>query len=629
MRFAPAAIALALALPTTSPEASAPEAAYEDLAVELLREYLQIDTTVPPGNEVRGAEFYRRLLEREGIAVEVDEFEPGRANLLATLPGSGARRPLLLLNHMDVVPADPARWSVPPFSGRLEGGLIYGRGAQDMKTEGILQLLAMIRLKREAVPLERDVLFLATADEESDFKGALRALSSGVWRERLASAEYLITEGGENSSRPDGGVEYFAVETAQKAAYWLTLRTTGKPGHGSMPIEDSALNRLVRALERVRRHRTALKLLPTVERFFLDQAERMAPPRRDWYRDMGRALQDPETARILYEDRSVSALLRNTISITVVRAGYKTNVIPGTAEAELDARLLPGEDPQSFLAELRDVIDDPGVEIIARQDFRSAPESPTDTELFRSIETTLARHHPGVPVTTRMATGATESVLFRPLGVACYGFTPLVTTTDQVASAHGDDERVAEETVRRSVGIFYEIVLATARGAAGSPIPLEPGTWWEYRESYTERIGSLDSREQDVTRFQVTGSRRRPFIFQSGGFDPASGPVERGEGWIRLAPWTGEDALPLPLALGSSGPAAPGAPRGWQVEAEEPVEVPAGSFRARRCALRTRQVDAVLWIVPGIGVVRETQGAPGQRPEIERELLRWSGRAPR
>jgi acetylornithine deacetylase/succinyl-diaminopimelate desuccinylase-like protein len=623
MRACFVALLAALAQPLASQEPPDAERAYGDLAVELLREYLRIDTTVPPGNELRGAEFYRRILEQEGIPVEVDEFEPGRANLLATLSGDGSKRPLILMNHMDVVPADPARWTVPPFSGELRDGLIYGRGAQDMKAEGILQLLAIVRLKREGVPLQRDVLFLATADEESDFKGALRALARPGWGERLTRAEYLITEGGENLVGP-AGPEYFAVETAQKAVLWLTLRTAGTPGHGSMPIDDSALNRLVRALERVRQHRTALKALPSVARFFRDQAPRASGPRAGWYGDIVRALEDPAAARELFDDRSVSSLLRNTISITVVRAGYKTNVIPGTAEAELDVRLLPGEEPEAFLQELRGVIDDASVEIERRPDFRSGPESPIGTELFRAIEATLGRHFPGVPVTTRMATGATESVLFRPQGVVCYGFTPLLTTAAEIASAHGDDERVSEATVRRSASLFHEVVLELSRSpSAHNPIPLDPGTWWVYREAYTERIGALDSTEEDTTRFQVTGSRARPFISQSGGADPAPGPVERGEGWLRLGPWTGEDALPVPLVPGRRGPSLAGAPSSWEVEAEEEVQVPAGTFRTRRCALRTRQIEAVLWIAPGVGVVRETQGVPGLRPEIERVLLRW------
>src|SRR5204862_5295118 len=177
---------------------------------------------------------------------------------------------------------------------------------------------------------------------------------------------------------------------------WLRLNTSGTPGHGSRPLADSALNRLVRALERVRLHKTEMKVLPGVQRFFRDQAASLDGPRSEWYRDLRKALLDPEAAQALYEDREASALLRNTISITVVRAGYKTNVIPGTAEAELDVRLLPGEDPAAFLAELRAVIEDPSVEIVPPATFRPPNESAVDTEMFRAIQSVLGRQFPGV-----------------------------------------------------------------------------------------------------------------------------------------------------------------------------------------------------------------------------------------
>jgi len=464
MRPVPFVLAVSLvALP--SPALDPPGgAAYGDMAVDLLREYLQIDTTNPPGHELRAARFYKRVLDREGIPAEIDEFAPGRANLLATLAGGGARRPLILANHMDVVPADASRWTIPPFSAAVKDGLIYGRGAQDMKSEGILQLVTLVRARREHLPLDRDILFLATADEEVDFAGALRALGPGGWRDRLQKAEYSITEGGENVLGEDGRPLYFGIDTAEKGPFWLKLGTTGTPGHGSRPMADSAPNRLLRALERVRLHRTEMKVLPGVQRFFRDQAQNVDARRAAWYRDLGKALLDPEAAQALYEDRDASALLRNTISITVVRAGYKTNVIPGTAEAELDVRLLPGEDPQAFLAELRGVIDDPEVRITPLGSaFRPPNESSTDTELFRIIEAALARHYPGVPVTTKMLSGATESVLYRPLGITAYGFTPLLATAEEVATAHGDDERIREDTVRRSVPIFHEVVSELCR----------------------------------------------------------------------------------------------------------------------------------------------------------------------
>ena len=454
----PVPLVLALSLVALPAPAVDPPPSYGQMTVDLLRQYLQVDTTNPPGNELKAARFYKEILDREGIPAEIDEFAPGRANLLATLKGSGARRALILANHMDVVPADAGHWTQPPFSGAVKDGLIYGRGAQDMKSEGILQLVTLIRAKREGLALDRDIYFLATADEEVDFAGALRALSPAGWRDRLGRAEYFITEGGENVIGDDGKPQYFGIDTAEKGPFWLRLTTSGTPGHGSRPLADSALNRLVRALERVRMHKTEMKVLPGVERFFRDQAASVEGPRAEWYRDLRKALLDPEAAQALYEDREASALLRNTISITVVKAGYKTNVIPGSAEAELDVRLLPGEDPQAFLAELRGVIDDPLVQIAPIGTFRAPNESPTDTELFRIIESAIKRHYPGVPVTTKMLSGATESVLVRPFGIVAYGFTPLLATPEEVATAHGDDERVREDTMRQSVAVFYDVV---------------------------------------------------------------------------------------------------------------------------------------------------------------------------
>jgi hypothetical protein len=168
------------------------------------------------------------------------------------------------------------------------------------------------------------------------------------------------------------------------------------------------------------------------------------------------------------------------------------------------------------------------------------------------------------------------------------------------------------------------MVLLLLLALEGAPIPLDPGTWWEYQETYSVPSGELDLITDEVTRFAVTGSAARPFVHQTGGADPASAPVESGPGFIRLGPWTGEEALPIPLEVGRAGPSSEGE-EPWRVEAEEEVTVPAGTFKALRCAVRTPGSAAVLWIAPGTGVVKETQGVPGRRPEIERVLLRWSG----
>jgi len=443
---------------------AAPDAPWGDLAVELLTRYLQVDTTNPPGNELRAAQFLKEVLEKEGITVTLDEFAPGRANLIAVLSGTGKKRPIVLMNHTDVVPADAARWSVAPFSGAIKDGRLYGRGAVDMKGEGIVQLVAFLRLKRENTRLDREVIFLATADEEDAFGGIERVLSPQGWRARVMSAEYLLTEGGENRVGPDGKPIYFGIQTAQKSPFWLKLETTGEPGHGSRPLANSALNRLVRALERVRAWRTELRALPSVAKFFRDQAPRMTGREAEWYRDVAKAIAEPEAARGLYDgDPSLSSLLRDSVSITVVKAGYKTNVIPGSAMAELDVRLLPGTEPEAFLARLRAVIDDPSVTITPIGAVRPPAESRIDTELFTLIERVVGARYPGIPITTKMGTGATESSLLRPLGVTCYGFTPLLLTTAEDASQHGDDERVPLATLKESVDIFYDVVAGIAR----------------------------------------------------------------------------------------------------------------------------------------------------------------------
>jgi acetylornithine deacetylase/succinyl-diaminopimelate desuccinylase-like protein len=200
-----------------------------------------------------------------------------------------------------------------------------------------------------------------------------------------------------------------------------------------------------------------------VDAFFRAQAGRVAEPRATWYRDVAKALADPKSAAALSEDRETAAQLRNTISITVVRAGYKTNVIPGTAEAELDVRLLPGEDPAAFLEELKRAIDDPAVQVIPPTSFRPPNQSPTGTELFRAVEAVLGRRYPDVPVTTKMLSGATECVLYRPLGAHCYGFTPLLTSRAELETAHGDDERVREQAVREAAEVFYQVVRELVR----------------------------------------------------------------------------------------------------------------------------------------------------------------------
>jgi acetylornithine deacetylase/succinyl-diaminopimelate desuccinylase-like protein len=452
-------LAVLLLVPPAHPEASP----YGEEAVRLLGSYLKIDTTNPPGQELKTALFLKELLEKEGVPVVVDEFAPGRANLLATLKGSGAKRAVVLAGHMDVVPAEASRWTVPPFSGEVRGGLLYGRGAQDMKDETIIHLLTLLRLKREGVALDRDVLFLATADEESGLSGAVRAASPEGFLRALEGAEYLVTEGGEARLGEHGEPALFSVDAAEKAPFWLTVRAKGTPGHASEPLPESAPNRLVRALDRIRLYKTPLRVVPVVEGYLRDQADRVGGERAKWFRDIRAAIARPEVAAALSEDRTVAPLLRDTISLTVLRAGYKTNVIPATAEAELDVRLLPGGDPQAFLRQLREIVGDPNVEIVPNAAYFEPNASRTDTELFRILSAVVKGHYPRALVTPSLIMGATESVIYRKLGITCYGFTPLLATEEELNSQHGDDERVQVSSLETATDIFYEVMLELCR----------------------------------------------------------------------------------------------------------------------------------------------------------------------
>lgn len=438
---------------------------YSDLAVRWMQQYLQVDTTNPPGNEARAAAWMKKILDEEGIENRVFEIAPGRANLWARVPASVAagerQRPIILLNHTDVVSSDPTHWSHPPFSGALDQGVLYGRGAQDMKNEGLAQLVVMVMLKREKVPLTRDVILLATADEE--------ATNIGVdWMVRhpelLENAEFLINEGGENREE-NGRVLYVGLDTAEKSPYWLHLVAHGQAGHGSQPVVDSAPNRLVRALNRVLAWETPLQLLPVVESYLKGRASLETGQRAAWFRDPRRAMHDPKFRAYVNSDRDLAYLFRNTISLTMMGGSAQTNVIPAEAWANLDIRLLPSEDPARFQAELKRVINDPEITVQPLGTFFKANSSPTDTALFRSIERAAARYFPGARIVPSMTSGYNECQRYRELGITAYGFTPYSSTEAESETEHGNDERVRVEQVRRAPRVLFDVVtfVASAR----------------------------------------------------------------------------------------------------------------------------------------------------------------------
>ena len=435
---------------------------YSDLAVTWMQEYLRIDTTNPPGHEMRAVAFYKKILDDEGIENRAFEYAPGRGDLWARIPHTTteAKRPIILLNHTDVVTSDASHWRVPPFSGEIRNGYIWGRGAQDMKDEGLAQLVAMVMLKRENVVLDRDVIFLAVADEEADGSGTDWFVANH--RDLLGNAEFLINEGGENLLE-DAKVKYVGVDVGEKTIYWLHVVAHGQPGHGSRPNADSAPNRLVRALDRILAYRTPLRVLPVVEEFLHDMARYEPPERAASYRNIRKAIEDKDFRDEVERDPSLNFLLRDTISLTMLGGSEQTNVIPPEAWANLDVRILPGGDPKAVVEALRRVVNDPNVTVEPLSgEFRVANYSGTDNALFAAIREVAGKYFPGTPVVPHITSGYTENQRYRPLGIVAYGFDPYTATEEEGNTEHGNDERIRVDEVRRGPRILFDVVAEVA-----------------------------------------------------------------------------------------------------------------------------------------------------------------------
>jgi len=433
-----------------------------DEATGLLSQYIRINTTNPPGNEIAAARWLADMLRRDGIESRIFEPTPGKANLYARLAGDGSARPVILLNHMDVVLASPEYWSVDPFSGVIKNGYIWGRGALDMKGEAIAQLMTMLILKRAHIPLKRDIIFLATSDEE------IGAGVGAAWivehqADLIRNAEFLLNEGGLTRSDSHGGVEYYGIGTTEKSPFWLDATARGTAGHGSRPTPDNPVHRLVRALNKIADWQTPLIVTPTVERSFRDLStiERDSTMRR-WLGDIRAALKDSNAVRAITADLTYNALLRNTISITGLKGSDKTNVIPPVATAALDVRLLPGQDPAAFLADLVRVVGDTAVTFRPQGPNWPATESPTETEMFRAITAVAHARHPNALVTTLMLAGFTDSHYFRKLGIASYGLGPFPLSQGDSRGVHGNDERVSLDALRFGVRFYYDLVSRVA-----------------------------------------------------------------------------------------------------------------------------------------------------------------------
>ena len=415
-------------------------------ATDLLSRYIAIDTSNPPGNEEAAALFLADILSREGLEAHLYQAAPGRANLSARLPGDGSKRPLILLNHTDVVPAEPSFWQEPPFAGTIRDGVIWGRGALDMKGMAVMELMTFLLLKRQGIPLKRDVAFLALADEEAGGDVGIE------WMDRhhpeVMDAEYVLNEGGYGFAELLGVRKpVFNCSIGEKGPLWLKLRAQGSPGHGSVPHDDNSLERLVRALYRVQGWHHPITVLPETELYFRGLYEGGFLPEMPG---------ESALAQTAESNPVVRSVLTNTISVTTCTAGYKHNVIPAVSEATLDCRLLPGQPAQAFVEELRGIIDDPKVEV--EEVYRSETvSSPVQTELFSIVEKVTRERVENALVLPAISPGFTDSRIFRRRGVVAYGFMPVLLEPLEAATIHGHNERISIENLRLGTQVLFEI----------------------------------------------------------------------------------------------------------------------------------------------------------------------------
>jgi acetylornithine deacetylase/succinyl-diaminopimelate desuccinylase-like protein len=439
---------------------------FDELAAEgiqILADYIRIDTSNPPGNEIEGARFLGEILGREGIPYEILESAPGRANLIARLPGKGSGKPLILLQHIDVVPPEDHLWSVGPFAGEIRDGAVWGRGALDMKGLGVVHLMTLLALKRGGIPPDRDLILLATADEEAGSRLGMGWLADNHF-DRFRDAGLVLGEGGANLVI-DGRLVYVGIEITQKVPVWIRLSVRGVPGHGSLLRIDSAPVRLVRALNRVLGYQAPLRVEDAVASFFGRIARFQPQPAQRVFGDVRAALADP-AFRPAQLGGYYAALLQNTVNLTVLQAGHVINAVPSSALAELDCRLLPGQNVEEFLADLTRVIDDPAIQMDRLLEFEPG-ESPSDSELFDAVGRAAEVWGLGAEVGPSVLPGFTDSHFFRVRGIPAYGFSPFRTAGEEARGIHGRDERISVDDFRFGLEFFYRVVADLVRTQPG------------------------------------------------------------------------------------------------------------------------------------------------------------------
>jgi acetylornithine deacetylase/succinyl-diaminopimelate desuccinylase-like protein len=418
-------------------------------ALDILVRYLRIDTSNPPGREKPAARFLGELIAREGLACEYIETAPEREVLVARLTGDGSKRPLMLCNHTDVVPVEEEYWEVPAFEGLVREGRIFGRGAVDMKGCGVMQLMAFFLLKREGIPLRRDVVFCAVPDEEAGSEWGMEWLCKH--RPDVVDVEFELSEGGGGVSRFNGrDIELFQVATNEKDICWLKLTAVGAPGHGSRPHADNSAVHLVRALNRLVDWERPLTFTPETQATLEALAAAGIVPPLERRAELEEGIKrSPE----------LHAGFINTLNLTMLQSGIKANVIPARSEAVIDCRLLPGQSKADWVRQVEEVIADDRIRVELLSPEQGEPVAvPWDTELYRTITSVIKEAMEDAIVVPGMTIGGTDNRFLRAQGIPAYGFIPCLLSPAERAGFHGNNEFLTVENLQMGCELMYEIV---------------------------------------------------------------------------------------------------------------------------------------------------------------------------
>jgi acetylornithine deacetylase/succinyl-diaminopimelate desuccinylase-like protein len=422
-------------------------------AVRLTQELIRIDTSNPPGNEEGAVLFLEGILGAEGIRTEIYSPVPKRANILARIKGKNSGRPVIILSHIDVVPANRDEWTVDPFGGELRDGFVYGRGAIDMKAQTICQLLAFMDLHKKGIEPEHDMIFLATCDEEVGGHNGVEFMLRNV--PDLKDASFVLSEGG--SLVEENGLLHAQVSVSEKQLGQFMIQARGVGGHGSMPHRDNANEKIVRASQAILSYRWPLKPTSIVSTY-LNAVLKGKRGKGFAFSSLRESLKNRYFRDFIERNPVYNALLRNTVTLTILKGGEKVNVIPRESSAYFDARLIPAEDHDRFFKQVSRLCGSDVELVRIGSDVGRSLQSGYNTPYFRGIQNVVRAMNGPVPVLPFLTTGATDMRYFRNLGIPAYGFFPITLASDELLRMHGIDERISVANIQEGLEGSCEII---------------------------------------------------------------------------------------------------------------------------------------------------------------------------